>query len=113
MANPDAPVADPDPPPGPWTYLVPAAVYAVLVLVMWAPYTLFSGLPYETFFPLMSETNNWWRGFLYSCDPLRIHTNTFYHASYLLARVLGMQGSFVTYQITYALLWWARGLLVF
>src|SRR5712691_10871929 len=92
---------------------VVAATYAALVLSMWIPFTLYSGMPYETAFPYMSETRSVLGGFLYIADPLRIHTNTFYHVSYLLAEVLGVGGSYVPYQIVHALLWWGRGFLVF
>jgi hypothetical protein len=87
--------------------------YAVLVLIMWGPFNLYSGFPYETSFPYMSETSSILRGFLYTADPLRIHTNTFYHLSYLISIVLGVQGSYVPFQMVYAVLWWARGFLVF
>src|SRR5262249_49454741 len=45
--------------------------------------------------------------------PLRIHTNTFYQLSYLLGEAFGVGGSYVPYQIVHALLWWARGVLIF
>jgi hypothetical protein len=54
-----------------------------------------------------------WNGFLYLGDPLRIHTSTFYQFSYLLGKILGIDGSYVPYQVVYAALWWGRGLLVF
>jgi len=88
--------------------------YAALVLLMWGVFNAASGLGYETAFPYMSESGpSWWSGFLYTADPLRIHTNTFYHLSYLFSVVLGIRGSYLPYQIVYALLWWGRGLLVF
>ena len=88
-------------------------VYGALVLVMWTPFSLYSGLTFETAFPLMSETSSVLGGFLYVGDPLRLHTNTFYHLSYLLSEALGVRGSYVPYQVVHALLWWARGFLVF
>jgi hypothetical protein len=94
------------------TFVV-VTIYAALVLLMWAPYTALSGLPFETAFPYMSETSSAIEGFFYRGDPLRIHTNTFYHLSYLLAEALGVGGSYVPYQIVHALLWWGRGFLVF
>ena len=100
--------------PAIWSASIAAVAYAVLVVIMWAPYTLFSGLGYETAFPYMSETGKTLlSGFLYRGDPLRIHTNTFYHLAYLLGEAAGVGGSFVPYQIVYAALWWARGFLVF
>ena len=90
---------------------IAAGVIAILVVCMWAPYTLLSGMPYETTFPLTSETSSTWDGFFYA-DPLRRHTNTFYHLAYLIGRLCGIEGSFLPYQIVMAMLWWARGLLV-
>jgi len=68
---------------------------------------------YETGFPYSSTLNTWWRGFLYPGDILRIHTSTFYQLSYLIGKMIGMDGSYVPYQVVYAMLWWARGLLLF
>jgi len=93
--------------------ILSGGVYALLVLIMWAPHTLYSGLPFETAFPYMSETRSAIDGFFYTDDPLRIHTNTFYHLSYLLADATGNGGSYVPFQIVHALLWWARGMLTF
>src|SRR5438876_10100580 len=93
--------------------MLAGGVYAVLVLVMWVPYTLYSGMPFETAFPYMSESRSAIDGFFYRADPLRIHTNTFYHLSYLLAEASGSGGSYVPFQIVHALLWWARGFLMF
>lgn len=87
--------------------------YALLVLVMWGAFNPYSGLPYETGFPYNSETNTWLDGFLYRADALRIHTSTFYHLSYLIGEALGVGGSYVPFQAVYAVLWWARGFLVF
>src|SRR5262249_9568618 len=92
---------------------IAGVVYVALVLLMWAPYTALSGLGYETAFPYMSETASALQGFLYRGDPLRIHTNTFYQLSYLLGEAFGVGGSYVPYQIVHALLWWARGVLIF
>ena len=87
--------------------------YAVLILIMWGAFNLYSGFPYETSFAYTSETTSALHGFLYVADPLRIHTSTFYHLSYLISEALGVQGSYVPYQVVYAILWWARGFLVF
>jgi len=92
---------------------VAALAYLALVLVMWGPFGPSSGMPYETSFPYHSEVSSAWDGFLYRADPLRIHTNTFYHLSYLIGEALGIGGSFVPFQVVYALLWWARAFLVF
>ena len=69
-----------------------AAIYACLVLIMWGAYNPHSGMSYETMFPYMSETGSAWKGFFYM-DPLRIHTSTFYHLSYLIGEVLRVRGS--------------------
>ena len=86
--------------------------YAVLVLIMWGAFNPRSGLGYETAFPYMSELS-WWTGFFYTSDPLRIYTSTFYHLSYLLSIAVHARGSYLPYQVVYALLWWSRGWLVF
>jgi hypothetical protein len=87
--------------------------YAVLVLIMWGAFGLHSGFNGETGFPYLSETTSAWKGFLYRSDELRIHMTTFYHLPYLIGEALGIQGSYVPYQVVYAVLWWARGFLVF
>jgi hypothetical protein len=92
---------------------IASVAFALLVLVMWLPFGLRNGMPYETGFPYSSETSSWFWGFVYRGDDLRPYTSVFYHAAYLLAKVTGHDGSFVTYQVVYAALWWARGLLVF
>lgn len=93
--------------------VIVATAYLLLVLIMWLPFNLCSGMPYETTFLYNSETLPFWDGFFYRADPLRIHTNTFYHLSYALGEISGMAGSFVPFQVVYAILWWARGLLGF
>jgi hypothetical protein len=93
--------------------VVTAVAYALLVVLMWAPFTALSGFPFETAFPYKSETSSVFGGFLYTADPLRIHTNTFYHLSYLLGEAVGVGGSYIPFQVVHALLWWARGFLVF
>ena len=89
------------------------ASLAGLVLVLWIPFGPRNGLGYETAFPYMSETQSWWDGFFYRADPLRIYTSVFYNASYLLGRAAGVTGSFVPYQIVYAVLWLGRGVLTY
>jgi hypothetical protein len=93
--------------------VVAGFAYAVLILIMWGAFNPHSGLPYETAFPYTSETSSAWRGFFYYADSSRIHTSTFYHLSYLLSEALGIKGSYLPFQVIYALLWWARGFLVF
>jgi hypothetical protein len=93
--------------------LLPACTYLILILFMWSPFGTSQGMPYETTFVYMSETSPFLKGFLYLPDPLRIHTNTFYHLSYLLGEALGIGGSFFPYQLVYIMLWLSRGILVF
>jgi hypothetical protein len=50
---------------------------------------------------------------VFSDDALRIQMNTFYHLPYLIGAALGIQGGYVPFQVVYAVLWWARGFLVF
>lgn len=70
-------------------------------------------MPHETEFAFTSDTVSWWKGFVYLPDPLRVHMSTFYHLSYLIGKAVGIQGSFMPYQIVYGGLWWARGFVVF
>src|SRR3989442_9800348 len=89
----------------PLATVVAGCSYAALVVIMWVPFNLYAGLPFETSFPYMSETSSIGGGFLYIADPLRVHTNTFYHLSYLIGEALGIGGSYVPYQCVYAALW--------
>jgi hypothetical protein len=95
------------------TALVVALAYLAIVLALWLPFNLHSGLPYETGFVYTSEISTWWNGFLNGADYLRIYTSIFYQGAYLMGQLSGFAGSFVPFQITYAALWWARGFLVF
>ncbi len=92
--------------------LAAAITYAALVLVMWLPFNPCGGMPYESHFLFNSEV---WpiKGFLFPSDPMRPHTSTFYHISFLIGEVLRIGGSFVPFQMVYAALWWARGVLLF
>lgn len=92
---------------------VAASFYLAIVLALWLPFNPYSGLPYETGFVYTSEISTWWNGFLHGADHLRIFTSLFYQVAYLMGELSGFAGSFVPYQITYAVLWWARGFLVF
>jgi hypothetical protein len=89
---------------------IAVAVYALLVICMWAWYGLHSGLGYETGFPVESESGTRGRHF---GDNMRRFTTFFYHHAYVVGAKLGYAGSYVPYQLTYALLWLLRGLLVF
>jgi hypothetical protein len=90
-----------------------AGVYATMILIMWAPYSIFSGFPYETGLIYSSEVHPGSLGFYYIWDGLRAYESNFYHLSYLLGEMLHVGGSYVPYQVVYAALWWARGFLVF
>lgn len=92
---------------------IAAVTYSFVIWIVWGYYGLHSGMGYETGFSYNSMTNTWWNGFLYLGDPLRIHTSTFYHLSYLIAKMIGISGSYTPFQVVYAILWWARGFLCF
>lgn len=91
-------------------YPAVTAAFAILVLSMWAWYGLRSGMGYETHFPLHSETTD--RGRHFGMD-MRRFTSMFYHLAYQIGAWTGHAGSYVPYQIAYAVLWLLRGLLVF
>jgi hypothetical protein len=92
--------------------IVAAASYAALVVLMWGPFAFSSGMGYETGFSYTSEINSWLSGFV-GGDPTRPFTNVFYHTAYLLGIVFRIPGSFVPFQFVYAMLWVARGVLIF
>ncbi len=87
--------------------------YCLFVIVLWAWYGIRNGMPYETTLVYRSQEGRLLRGFSHFGDPLRIYTPFFYHLSYLFSKLIGMEGSFVTYQIVYAALWFGRGALAF
>jgi len=91
-------------------YAAATAAFTVLVISMWAWYGLHSGMGYETHFPLHSESTD--RGWHFGMD-MRRFTSMFYHLAYLISSWAGHAGSYVPYQIVYAVLWVLRGLLVF
>jgi hypothetical protein len=80
---------------------------------MWAWYGLHSGMGYETHFVFESERHPGLKSFIFQADALRPFTTLFYHLSYVLGKLSGFGGSYVPYQLVYAALWLARGLLVF
>ena len=90
-----------------------ALLYVALVLLLWLPCGPKTGMGYETTFAYNSETTSFWHGFFYYADPLRIYTDVFYNLGYHLSAWIGESGSFIGYQIVYAALWWARGLLAY
>ena len=92
---------------------IAGVAYLLILLCVWGIFATTSGLPWETYFTVKSESSPGWRGFFYEHDPMRIHNATFFHAAYVLGEAIGMRGSFVPYQIVYAALWWARSFLAF
>jgi hypothetical protein len=84
--------------------------YALLVVCLWAWYALNSGMGYESSFALESEAGDRGRHF---GDNMRRFTTFFYHLAYVTGDRLGIAGSYVPYQVIYALLWFLRGLLVY
>jgi len=92
--------------------LTVGAFYALLVSALWLPFGPRSGMGYETTLVYLSESKTFWDGFIY-WDALRPFTQLFYQSGYQLSSVLGIDGSFLGYQLVYAALWWGRGLLVF
>ncbi len=89
-----------------------AIAYLGLVLLLWLPFGYRNGMAYELAFPWSSETQSFLHGFIYS-DPLRPYTSVFYQLGYKLSAAIGLGGSFLGYQLVYAALWWARGLLAY
>ena len=79
---------------------------------LWAYEGLYAGFYSETGLIYPSETQDWWQAFFY-VDPQRKFTSTFYHLSYLIADALGIRGSYVSYQVVYALLWFGRAAFTF
>jgi hypothetical protein len=90
-----------------------ACAYALLVVAVWVPFTLGSGMPHEHSFALASERAGIASGFVSIQQPPRALVPAFHHLAYVLGELAGVGGSFVPYQIVFAWLWWARGLLVF
>jgi hypothetical protein len=84
-----------------------------MLLFIWGPFAMTSGMGWETYYTVNSETASLWRNFLYTPDPMRIHAGNFYELAYVLGGWVGARGSFVPYQILYAALWWARSFLGF
>lgn len=88
--------------------LIVALTYWILVMGMWGIFALHRGLTYETAFPLNCGKS------LYECliyiDNLRPYNSLFLGMAHLLG---GSNGSYVSYQILYGLLWWGRGWLIF
>jgi hypothetical protein len=99
--------------PGALVPVVVALFYLGLVLLLWLPRGWGDGMPYETAFPWTSENAGFWSSFFYLADPLRIYTSVFYNLGYHLSLWLGLGGSFLGFQLVYAFLWWARGLLAY
>lgn len=89
-------------------FFVAAVTYWVIVVGVWGIFALSRGLNYETIFPLNCQIG------IYECliygDNLRPYNSLFLGA----AHIFGLRnGSYISYQLLYGLLWWARGLFVF
>jgi hypothetical protein len=93
--------------------LAVAFSYLAIVGCLWGPFSLHSGMPGDTGFTYVSEISRWWNGFFNGSDLLRVHISNFYQVSYLIGELTGFGGSWIPYQIVYAILWWARGYLIF
>jgi len=93
--------------------LLAAVAYLLIILCVWGIFATSSGMAWETYLTVYSESSPGWRGFFYWPDPTRIHNATFFHTAYWLGEAAGMRGSFFTYQVVYALLLWTRSLLAF
>ncbi|MBW0003931.1 MAG: hypothetical protein JO216_10615 [Hyphomicrobiales bacterium] len=99
-------------------FLISALSFAAVVPLLWAWYGLDNGMPYETAFVYTSQFSThqglipFFQGFIYQADPLRKFTSFFYHTAYLLSIIFSREGDFVFYQVVWAFLWWARGMLM-
>ena len=93
--------------------LIVGAAYLIMLLCIWSPFAATSGMGWETYYIVKSESATSWENFLYTPDPLRIHAANFYELAYRLGDALGIRGSFLSYQLMYAVLWWARSFLGF
>ncbi len=75
---------------------------------MWGMFAFDRGLTFETGFPVACQKS------LHDCliydDTLRPYNSLFLGLGYLLGKG---NGSYVTYQLLYGMLWWARGILTF
>ena len=89
------------------------ASYVLLVIVIWGYYGTRNGMDYETTFMIDSDQRPLMDSFWYHADPLRGLNSFFYHVSYLLSVLMGIRGSFLPFQLVYALLWMGRGIFAF
>jgi hypothetical protein len=88
------------------------SIFYLLVILILRSYSLRAGFDFETGLIYPSDINPGLDGFLY-VDPQRKFTSLFYHLSFLLGKLLNVEGSFVPYQGIYTLLWFARSLLTY
>src|SRR5215203_3733838 len=111
-----APLAEPSPITGATVLSAPvlaAIAYAVILLCVWAPFATTTGMGWETYFTIVSEDSGSWTNFFYLPDPMRIHNALPFEVAYRLGTLLGMRGSFFSYELVYGGLWWLRSVLVF
>ena len=86
--------------------------YLGFAICFWATSSLHTGMSGELLFPVWSDEQSWWEAF-FNGDPIRVYTNLFYHAGYLLSQAIGLPGSYLGYQIVFGLLVWGRAVLLF
>jgi hypothetical protein len=96
-----------------WPTLLAAVAYGALLPLLWLPVVAHTGMAWDTTIVYRTETTSTLQGFLYPAAPLRIYTDVFYQLSYLLGGLFGQAGSWVPFHVVYAMLWWARGLVVY
>lgn len=90
--------------------LVPAGI-ALVVIGLWGVYGLRTGFS-EGELTVPSDLHPGINGFLFFL-PERRFTSLFYHLSYLIGAAVGERGSFVPYQLVYAVLWALRAILAY
>lgn len=93
------------------TTLLVAAGVTLVVIGLWGLYGPYTGMS-EGELTVPSDLHPGFKGFLFFL-PERRFTSLFYHLSYLIGAAVGERGSFVPYQLTYAVLWALRGLLTY
>jgi hypothetical protein len=76
-------------------------------------YGRYGGMPWDFQLVWVSESNPGPWGALYVYDTLRLYTNLFYHVGYHISRLAGVDGDWIGLHAIYALLWTAKGLLVY
>src|SRR5690348_4797051 len=65
--------------------------YVAFVICFWATSSPRTGMSGELAFPVLSDEQSWWEALFYG-DPIRVYTNLFYQAGYLLSQAIGVPG---------------------